>query len=390
MTKNSIYSKTFISLLFANMFFWMSNNFFLPTLPLYYHSMGMNDHQVGLAVGVFSLGAVGFRLYAGKAADRYGATPVITAGIVISVVAIASYSLSITLFTAILARAAHGMGISGYSAAALTTASLMHDEQHTTEAVSMYTLFTMFGMGIAASSANWLYDQFSFLSVIIAGIIATILSLLLFPRNPKLKLQPKKSESLPLKAVIRNPGIYVATLSLLAINICFGSVMTFLPLLILHLGVKYLTIFYVCYAIAVILSRAWVSKLCVRLTAERLSSYVLLLFALTLAVVSQYHSGWLLGICGLGVGVSYGLAFPAMATIVTAHTQPANRGTAFGFFTMAVDIGFAIGAIGMGLIAGWWGYSAVFIAASAYTFIYVVIYRLFLKRKIETAAICYN
>lgn len=381
---NSIYSRTFILLLFANMFFWISNNLFLPVLPLYYHGLGMNDHEVGLAVGVFSIGAVVFRLYAGKAADKYGTIPVITVGIVISIIAIMGYSISATLFSAILVRCLHGAGISGYSAAALTTASLMHDEQHTTEALSIYTLFTMIGMGIAASSANWLFANYGFISIIIMGIASTLLSLLLFPRKPKLTLKPKKSESLPLKDIVANPGIYIATLSLLAINICFGSVMTFLPLLILHLGVQYLTVFYVCYAIAVILSRVWVGKLCVLWTAERLSMYILFLFSVTLAVISQYHSGWILAIGGFGVGISYGLAFPALATIVTAHTQPANRGTAFGFFTMAVDTGFAIGAIGMGIVASLWGYNAVFVVAAGYTFLYTIVYKFWLSKKLIT------
>jgi hypothetical protein len=40
------------------MFFWMSNNFFLPILPIHYHTLGMSDHQIGIAIDAFSIGAV--------------------------------------------------------------------------------------------------------------------------------------------------------------------------------------------------------------------------------------------------------------------------------------------------------------------------------------------
>ena len=79
MHNSTIYTKAFVCLLLANMFFWMSNNFFLPILPIYYHTLGMNDQQIGLVIGAFSLGAIIFRVYCGKLADRYGSKPVLTA-----------------------------------------------------------------------------------------------------------------------------------------------------------------------------------------------------------------------------------------------------------------------------------------------------------------------
>ena len=172
------------------MFFWMSANFFMPVLPLYYHKLGLNDHQVGLAVGAFSVGSVLFRIFSGKAVDRYGSRPVLTVGIVLSVGAIIGYNYAVSIYTAVLMRFIHGVGISGYAAAALTLVTLMHEKSHTTQAVAAYTLFTMFGVGIAASSAYWLFNLGDILAVVIAGATATVLLLVLFPRNPPLKITP--------------------------------------------------------------------------------------------------------------------------------------------------------------------------------------------------------
>ncbi|EGO61800.1 MFS transporter [Acetonema longum] len=375
-----VYTPAFISLIFANMFFWMSTNFFLPVLPVYYHGLGMNDSQVGLAIGAFAVGAVSFRLFAGKAVDRYGSVRIIAVGIVLSIGAIISYRFSHGLESAVLSRFLHGVGISTYAGAALTMASLMHEEKHTAEAVAAYTLFSMIGVGIASSTANILYQAGGILWVIVAGVTATFMSLLLFPKEAKLKIKPVAADSLPIRTVIANPGIYVPTASLLAVSLCFGTAMTFLPLLMISRGIYGLSAFYASYAVAVVVSRFWVKSLCDRLTAQRLSLYILGLFAVIMLLIEFSSSPWMLVIAGIGLGIGYGLAFPSMATIITASTQPANRGTAFGFYTMAVDVGFAAGAMIMGNLASHWGYETVFAAAACYTLTYMILYQVSFRR----------
>lgn len=379
---SSIYSKEFLGLMSANLFFWMSVNFFLPVLPLYYHSLGMDDYQVGLAIGVFSVGAVLFRVLSGKAVDRYGSIPVITVGVIISAIAIIGYYYSYTLLPAMTARFLHGIGISGYSAAALTMVTLMHEARHTAQAVGVYALSTMFGMGIAASSANWLFATGDMPLVIVCGVTATIMSLLFFPRKPQIKANLATGESLPFRTVAAKPGIFIPTANLLGVCMCFGTIMTFLPLMMLSYGMTRFSLFYIAYSITVILSRFWVSRLCDWLAPERLAFYVILTLGLTMLAVGEFVSEWVMVLSGAGIGIGYGLAFPTMATIVTAHAEPVNRGTAFGFFTMAIDTGFAVGAIGMGMVAAVWGYQAVFIGAGIYMLGYSAVYRIWLWNKL--------
>jgi len=315
-------------------------------------------------------------VFCGKLADRYGSRPILTAGIILSTLAIINYSYSTTVVGATLSRFLHGVGISAYSGAALTLATFMHDEEHMTEAVAIFTLFTMLGVGIAAGTASWLYSIGDFELVVTVAAVATILSLLLFPKKPVLKIKPTSGESLPLVKVIGDPGVYIPTITLFAINMCFASIMTFLPLFLLSRGVTEMHLFYVAYGIAVVFSRLWVKQLCVLLTPQRLTEYILLVFIACMAITASYTSIWSLLLNGIAVGAGYGLAFPALATIVGERVKPANRATAFGFFTMAVDMGFAIGAIAMGVVADIWGYQVVFYVAGIYTMLYTALYHL--------------
>lgn len=386
MFNRELYTKQFTGLIVANMFFWLSTNIFMPVLPLYYHSLGMNDHQVGMAVGAFSVGAIIFRVFSGKAVDTYGGNRIIAAGILLSTVSIISYAFCETLIMASISRFFHGVGISFYSAAALTTASLMHDDKYTAEAMATYTLFAMFGVGIANSSANYLYQWGSLALVLAVGGCATLLSLLLYPKKPKLHVRKVANvPAKPISEVITLPAVYVPTLSLLAVQFSFGSAMTFMPLLMLSRNITEISPYYIAYAITVILSRAWVSKLCSRYTAQRVVCAILLLFAASLLFTGLYPSTLALIVCGAGLGIGYGLAFPSMATIITAATQPSNRGTAFGIFTSAIDAGIGMGSIGMGFVAGQWGYPAVFISAGGYVLAYVLIYQTVLRPRLESA-----
>lgn len=75
------------------------------------------------------------------------------------------------------------------------------------------------------------------------------------------------------------------------------------------------------------------------------------------------------------------LPFPAMA--MPAHTHPANRGIAFGLLACAVDIGFGVCAISMGMIAEAWDYKTVFVLVGSYTILYTISYHFWLRRKIS-------
>lgn len=382
----TIYTRPFMGLLFANLFFWGSVNVFLPVLPIYYHSLGFDDHEIGWAIGIFSLGSILFRVLAGKAVDRYGSKPMITAGIILSTGAIASYWFASSLWQAGLARFVHGAAISGFASAALTMATLMQEDKNATEAIAIYTLFTMVGVGIAASTAGWLYQTSGFLAVLAAGLGSTLLALFCFPKSPKLKVKPNAGQALPFREVAQHPAVLIPTVSLLAVNICYSAVMTYLPLLMIRKGVTEFSLFYIAYAVSVVGSRMWVGQLCNRLTPPRLAVAVLLIMALAMFLAGMGHSWWGLAAAGMGIGAGYGLAFPTLATIITNSIQPANRGTAFGFYAMAVDSGFAVGAIGLGFVASRFGYEAVFFAAGIYTLLYTGLYIFWLSPKIKSVA----
>jgi len=380
MFSKTLFTKAFVSLIFANMFFWASSYVFLPVLPVHYHRLGMNDYEVGLAVGMFSIGSVVFRVFAGKMTDRYGSYPVVFAGIVVSTLAIVSYLYAETLGSAMGARFLHGAGISVYASAGLTMATLIHEPMRTPDAVGVYTLFTMLGMGMATGGIMKIYDGGAFIAVVSIGIVATVLSLFLFPRNPCLRIKPDLGTPMPLRRIVSNPGVYIPTITLFCVNFCFGSVMAFFPLLMLNHGVQDYNGFYIAYAAAIILSRIWVGRLCDRFAPRHMVFSLLLLLAASTVLLCLGTATWLLLLSGIAFGMGFGFAFPILVTMVADSVEPVNRGAAFGLFTMGVDIGISLGAMGMGIVAAKAGYDAIFLVLTVFVLAYAFLYRFVLSR----------
>lgn len=382
MVDRTILTRPFLRLVVANMLYWGSLDIFLPVLPQYYNSLGFSGFEVGMVVGAVSGGGLLFRVTAGKAVDRYGTVPLVTLGLILSVLAIGGYAIAKVLGLAVASAFLQGVGLACYSGAALTMATLMFPEQYVTDIFTVYTLFGMFGATLSMSGANWLYGIGGLPLIVAVGGGMAFISLLLFPKKPPIRVKIQKSASRPVKEIVKIPGVYIPTIGLLFTNLCFGGAMTFLPLLMLSRGVPDFNPFFIAHALTVIATRLSLRYILRLSWAERLAGWAVGCMGLMmLLAVVAYH--WqLLSVCGVLMGISLGLAFPVMATTVTANTAPANRGAAFGFFSTAADIGFMIGSTGFGFAAAIWGYAPVFGVAGLYTVGYAVLYRLYLERRI--------
>ncbi len=381
MTGESLYGRTFLALLVGNMCFWFSTSLFMPVLPLYYHQLGFSEGEIGLAVGAFSVGALAFRFSAGKAIDRYGSKPVLTAGMLLSLAAVACYPLGGSLLAVMFFRLLHGIGISGYGAAALTTTSMLFPESKTTEAVSLYTLFTMIGSGLATSIALELYQVQGFWGVVVCGVAATASSLALFPKNTASK-RKAQGETVDVWPVVTRPSVLLPAVNLFIVNFAFSTLMTFLPLFILLYGGGGIGYFFVAYAIAVVLSRMIVNRVCNMVSSPRLTLYLIVSFGAIMLFTAYFHSPAALAVAGVAVGIAFGFAFPSMAGFVAQQTTTAERGTAYGFFITGNDLGQVLGAIGMGFFVGSAGYETVFSAVGWLTLLYSAAYGLVLMPKL--------
>lgn len=333
MLNREIYTPNFIRLIFSNLFFWLSTNLLVPTIPVHFHGLGYPASSIGFIVGFFALGALLFRIPSGRWVDKYGGTKVLGTGIVI-----ASFSLFLLLFSTsldvlLIARFLHGASITGFSAAALS-------------------------------------------------FITTALTFLLFPKNIKLPSFSKDSDPISILSVAKNPGVWIPSICQFGSNFAYGALFAFVPLLFESARASGLVEYYIAYAVAVILTRAFIGKILTFFPSIRLLGFLLYGFGVTLAFTLLPPSPISGILIGLLIGFTYGIAFPSLIPIVSNHTRLAERGTAFGVFTISVDLGAAVGSIFLGSLIDLFGLHWVFAGAAIFLFVLGFIYRSFLQKKL--------
>ena len=64
-------------------------------------------------------------------------------------------------------------------------------------------------------------------------------------------------------------------------------------------------------------------------------------------------------------GLGCALVFPALGVEVLKRVLPANRGSAMGGFVAFLDIAYGLAGPGAGLVAGQFGYAAVYLFGTA-------------------------
>ena len=335
-----------------------------PVLPLYLASHGLSASQIGMVMGITAIGALIMRPSSGRSVDRYGSRPIILFGQSVLAVCLSAYFWFTGFIPLLVIRFLHGAAQSFYSTASVTFASSVESPQNTAGAISLFTVFTMVGLGAATSLAPLLYLEISFLPLV--GL--SLLSLAIAVAFALLRARPiaplKDAERMPFSSVMHLPAVWAPTVCLFASNFAFSTLFTFVPLYALSESVSGYSSFYICFAVAVIVTRLAVQSLTQTFSAEMVATVASALNVLSALVVMVNPSAWTFGLSGILVGLGFGIIFPALTVYVIQRIPPAVKGTALSILTAAGDVGNALGAAMLGIVAEWFGFRWVFAAAA--------------------------
>lgn len=340
------------------------SNLIIPVLPVYLKVQGFSDTQIGALMGIAALGALVLRPLCGRMVDQRGSRPVMLLGQLLTWLGVAAYFFATTFFSLLGLRFFQGIAMAFYGTAAVTFASCVETPENTAGAIALYTVFTMVGVSVATSGAPLLYDYIGFHALAALGLVTIALAagvMLYRGRN----IPPLAGAGrVPFMTVLRAKEVSAPTVCLFASNFACMTAFTFVPLAALAESMPF-SLFFIGFMIAVVGARLAVQRLTSRAGAEILTAVSSFINVLGLAVVIAYVTPLTLFISGILIGIGFGLIFPIVAVYVVQHNSPANKGAALGILTGAGDIGNALGASVLGIVADLYGYRALFAAAAA-------------------------
>jgi MFS family permease len=356
-------NQQFQTVALSQMLTTFGSNLLIPVLPIYLKLQGFSDTKIGILMGIAALGALIVRPWCGKLVDSRGSRPVLLFGQALTAFGVAAYFLVSAFLPLLLLRFFQGMAMAFYGTASVTFASSVESSDKIAAAIALYTVFTMVGLGIATSGAPLLFGILGFKSLTGVGLAAILFAAGIMSFRGKTIAPAAGKQRAPFLAVLRAKEVLAPTICLFASNFACMTMFTFVPLLALSKSMPF-SGFFISFMLAVVATRLSVNQLAYRIRTVILATLASLINALGVILVAAYISPATLIAAGSCIGIGFGLIFPVMTVYVVQHSHPANKGAALSILTGAGDVGNALGASVLGIVADIFGYQALF-AASA-------------------------
>jgi MFS family permease len=353
-----------------------------PILPLYARSFGVGYGAAGLLISVFAMARLVFDLVAGPMVDRYGERAVATGGIAVLVVSSVLTGLAPNFAMAVVFRGVGGAGSSAMFAAVYSYLLKVVPKQQMGRTLGLF--YGAFNVGIIAGAplGGFIAHQVGLASPLFfyAGLLAAAGVLVWhYLHSPVRPAGDADADGEPeglvarLGVLLRTTGVVTA----LVVNLAYawmiaGVYDTLIPLF----GRERLGLSTV--GIGVVLAVALATELMVMYpagaAADRMGRRPVLIpslagMAVLTVVVGQAGSPLVYAVLLGAFGVTTGVAGVVPTALLSDVAPERSAGTAIGLFRFCGDLGFILGPLVAGAVAGAWGFGASFAVAAIPTLV---------------------
>jgi len=365
----------------AALLFWSSMASQLPVLSLYVRQVGGSDSQVGLVMGAFAIGLLVSRPQLGQLADRRGRRLVLLMGTVVAAIAPICYGLVTSIPLLILVRIFHGLSIASFTTGYSALVVDLSPPDRKGELIGYMTLTQPIGVAIGPALGSYLQTAYGFWSTfLVAAIFGAAATIgMSFIREQPREADPIDESGQPADdrfwAKLTAPALRTPALVMLTIGLVFGTLSTFVPLLIVESRVPMIPgLFYTAAAVASFGARFLSGRQSDRLGRGVFITISLMCYVVAMGLLSRVDSvpGFL--VAGLLEGLGAGLLIPSIVALVSDRVAPHERGRSFSLVLLGFDLGIAIAGPVLGALSDRLGYRVLFEIASGLAVAALVIF----------------
>jgi len=390
--RERIWTKDFIFVCLSN--FFISLNFYIlaTAFPLYVKDiLNGNEQQMGLAITIYVIGIVLIRPFSGLWVDQFGKKKMAVIGMAIFLMASISYFGAVGIILFLVIRLIHGMSYAVASTAANTIASSLIPDTRQGEGIGYFSMFMSLAMVIGPACGLFLWKDKNITVLLLAVCIISALSLLFTiairvtqqKQNSTELVQntePTKKKKMHWSDFIELKALPISLLAFL-LSFSYSSLSGFLASFTVEINQTQVAgLFFVVFAMMIVLFRPIVGKVFDKYKEHYLYYPSILMFAVGLLLLSQAHSGKMILIAGLIMGIGYGALFPCFQALAVKLSPKHRRGVATATFFLFFDLGYGFGSYFMGLIASFVDYRMMYATAGIITLLSVILYYLFHHR----------
>jgi len=342
----------------------------LPVLPLFIHDkLGFGNLIVGLVIGVQFLATVLTRGYAGRVTDRQGGKRSALQGAVVCALAGLLYVIAagpglspvISLAIVIAGRLVAGFGESQFVTGCVSWSIASVGPKRAGMSMSWTGIAMFAALAIGAPIGMALYQSFGLPAAMLACMVAPLIAAVIALRQTS--YTSPAGQRLPFHRVVGQ--IWREGLGLMLQGVGLSGLTAFASLYFAAHAWAHAGLVMTAFSIGFILVRLVLGNLPDRIGGYRVALWSLVVEAIGQAMVWGAPNASVALAGALVTGLGCALIFPALGVEALKRVLPANRGSAMGAFVAFLDIAYGFAGPAAGLVAGQFGYAAVYLLGAA-------------------------
>lgn len=390
-----LWTSGYINICISNFIMACTFNLLMPSIPLYItEKLDIPQSKTGIILASYAVALMIVRPFSGYLVDVYPRKKMLMTGFISYVLIFLGYFhftavglnevlqrvfhadwsfYAITIGLFIFVRFLHGItwGISTVSSSTLAI-DLVPSERRA-EGIGYYGVFMNVAMAIGPFIAIHIYYAYGFQILLLCAMAMGLLGILSVsmikaperPRTEKAKVSMDRFFLLPAWPIFLNQ---------LLPSFAWGTIGPFVAQYGKSHHIENPGVFFLFWAGGLMLSRTFSGRQVDKGHIHSVTLISMFIAAIAFFLFSSIQSLLSFCLCGLALGVGFGMMFPALQTLYINMAPHDRRGTANSTYLLGFDLGLAMGMLVGGYITGYMSFSSLYLIDSAICFISVFIY----------------
>ncbi|MBN1957880.1 MAG: MFS transporter [Desulfuromonadales bacterium] len=378
-----LYTPAFAALFLANLFLVASfATFFL--FPLFVTQHGGSHQDIGIIMGSFALASAFCRPWVAEMIDRIGCKRSYTIGSLIMALLPLCYlllagKLSDFYLPLLALRLVHGVGLAICFTAIFTFIIDLIPVKRLNEGIGIFGTSGLTGLALGPLITEPILVNFGFPAFFLAAsAMAATAFLLHLPIREKRQQEPPSSVAATPSffSLLKTRKQLVSGGMALLFGVGLAASGNFIAPYAHDKGLDYISLYYLAYSCAAVGIRFISGRMADRVGENQIIPWGLGIAAAALLLVPLIQGKPLLLITGFIFGLGHGLLFPSLNAMAIRDEPYAIRGKVTGIFTGGIDSGSFLGALILGAIGQYAGFTVLFLFAGLVMLSGLLLFRL--------------
>lgn len=361
--ESSIFSRDFVALLTVQMLFGLSYSTFLLLPKFMRVELHASATEIGRVSGAATIVAAVVAPFIGALTRKLSRRGVLAIALVAeSVAALAFCGVDEVTPIVFVLRALQGAAWVLLFTITATWAADLAPEHKMAQAIGYIGSAMLVTNAVAPGVAEPLAVSFGYKpTFVVAGLLVAAAFIPLWRlRDPMRSIAQTATDEVDVGAFLA-PRVLAVHYGSLLLGAGIGSMFTYIQPYALELGAGVVGTFFFGYVAAAIVVRTLLAGVADRAGPSKVALFSLVLYAATVLASAFLQPSWLVAY-GVGLGVSHGLAYPALTAAGFAAVGKTRRTAFMSWYTAAFNLGFAVTVLSLGPVVDAWGYPVLFVA----------------------------